>query len=133
MVTPNVYRLLSDELAQTLEFHIHSSFALLAPACGVGSLVSLVALALAGAPVGWFWTRAALLVVMTLIALNASWMLQPRAVASASPADLFNDDDQRDRKGEDEARRQRTNWQLNGVVLLLGLVALWLSSGGPRL
>jgi len=133
IVSPNIYRLLSDELAETLEFHIHASFSMLAPACGVGALVSLVALALAGAHVGWFWSRVALLVAMTLIALNASWFLQPRALSVATPLDPFKQHPDREKAEEDADRRQRYSWQLNGVVLLLGLIALWLSAGGPAI
>lgn len=124
VVSPSIYRVLSDELAHTLDYHIHSSFSMIAPACGVGALVSLIALALAGAPVGWLWARLGLLVVMILIALNASWSLQPRTLTSAPGAE--------EQVHVDE-RRQRLGGQLNGLVLLLGLIVLWLSVGGPRI
>lgn len=124
VVSPSIYRVLSDELAHTLDYHIHSSFSMIAPACGVGALVSLIALALAGAPVGWLWARLGLLVVMILIALNASWSLQPRTLTSAAGAE---------EQAPADERRQRLGGQLNGLVLVLGLIVLWLSVGGPRI
>ncbi len=133
VVSPSIYRVLSDELAHTLDYHIHSSFSMIAPACGVGALVSLIALALAGAPVGWLWGRLGLLVVMILLALNASWSLQPRAISAAAGAEAFDPRPDAEEKSHDEERRQRLGGQLNGLVLLLGLIVLWLSVGGPRI
>lgn len=133
VVSPSIYRVLSDELAHTLDYHIHSTFSMIAPACGVGALVSLIALALAGAQVGWFWARIGLLVVMILLALNASWSLQPRAISSAPGAEVFDPRPDAEQKAHDEERRQRLGGQLNGLVLLLGLIVLWLSVGGPRI
>ena len=133
VVSPGIYRVLSDELAHTLDYHIQSGFAMIAPACGVGALVSLIAMALAGSPVGWFWARAALLVAMTMLALHASWSLTPRAISSAAGAEAFDPRPDAEEKAREEDRRQRLSGQMNGVVLLLGLIALWLSVGGPRI
>ena len=133
VVSPSIYRVLSDELAHTLDYHIHSTFSMIGPACGVGALVSLVALALAGAPVGWVWARLGLLVVMILLALNAAWSLQPRAISSAAGAEAFDPRPDAEQKAHEEERSQRLGGQLNGLVLLLGLIVLWLSVGGPRI
>gem|GEM_PF-3634311 len=133
VVSPSIYRILSDELAQTLDYHIHATFSMIAPACGVGALVSLIALALAGAPAGWLWARLGLLVVMILLALNASWSLQPRAISSAAGAEAFDPRPDAEEKARREERSQRVGGHLNGLVLILGLIVLWLSVGGPRI
>jgi uncharacterized membrane protein len=133
VVSPGIYRVLSDELAHTLDYHIQSGFAMIAPACGVGALVSLIAMALSGTHVGWFWARAALLVAMTMLALHASWSLAPRAISSTAGAEVFDPRPDAEDKVFEEERRQRISGQMNGVVLLLGLIALWLSVGGPRI
>jgi uncharacterized membrane protein len=133
VVSPGIYRVLSDELAHTLDYHIQSGFAMIAPACGVGALVSLIAMALSGAPVGWFWLRASLLVVMTMLALHASWSLAPRAISSSAGAEAFDPRPDAEENAEQEDRRQQISGQMNGVVLLLGLIVLWLSVGGPRI
>ena len=133
VVSPGIYRVLSDELAHTLDYHVQSGFSMIAPACGVGALVSLIAMALSGSAVGWFWLRAALLVVMTILALHASWSLAPRAISSSAGAEAFDPRPDAEEKAQEEERSQRISGQMNGVVLLLGLIVLWLSVGGPRI
>jgi hypothetical protein len=133
VVTPTVFRVLSDELAQTLDYHLHSAYYPLAAACGVGALVSLVGIQALRGGVSWFWVRAGLLVVMTLLTLNVAGILHPRIVRmSHAMADFDPREDETDPRARRLLRLQKLSWQTNGVVLLLGLITLWLSVGGPR-
>jgi hypothetical protein len=132
-VTPTVFRVLSDELAHTLDDHLHSAYYPLAGSCGVGALVSLVGMQAVAGDVPWFWVRSGLLVVMTLLTLNVAGILHPRIVKmSHAMADFDPREDEDGAQARRLARLQKRTWQINGVVLLLGLTTLWLSVGGPR-
>jgi len=133
VVTPTVFRVLSDELAHTLDYHLHSAYYPLAASCGVGALVSLVGMQAVAGDVPWFWVRSGLPVVMTLLTLNVAGILHPRIVKmSHAMADFDPREDEDDAQARRLVRLQKRTWQINGVVLLLGLTTLWLSVGGPR-
>ncbi|MFQ5669252.1 MAG: DUF4149 domain-containing protein [Acidobacteriota bacterium] len=129
LVTPTIFRVLSDDLAQTVDHHIFSAYYVLAVACGVGALVSLLSMRAVYPAVPWFWLRLGLLVTMTALTLNTAWAIHPRLQRKVRSAPGLAPQD------EEEAGRvaglERLAAHVNGLVLLLGLTILWLSVGGP--
>jgi uncharacterized membrane protein len=133
IVNPAICQVLSDDLAHVVSQRLQAAFSSLAVACGLGALASLMALAAFRGQDAWLGVRVALLAAMLALTLYGTWVLQPR-IAKILHA-RANFDPRGDAHPQNRAllRLQKQAWQTDGTVLLLGLITLWLSVGGPKL
>ncbi len=132
VVTPTLHQVLSDDLDRAVSQRVQAAFRPVALACGLGALVSLLALAGLHGREGWLEWRLALLAAMLALTFYAAWVLQPRIDRMLHATPDFDPREGSSPRSGRLLRLQRQAWQTDGTVLLLGLIALWLSAGGPQ-
>ena len=133
VVTPTIFQVLSDDLARTLALHVQRSFSSVALTCALGALGSLLGQAALQGGEAWLGVRLGLLAAMLGLTLYGTWVLQPQMDKMLHAAAEFDPREETDPQTRRLIRTQKLAWQSEGTVLLLGLIALWLSVGGPRL
>jgi len=132
VVTPTLYRVLSDDLGLRVVRQLLPAYYSLALASGVSALASLVAMNALRAGAAWFWWRLGLLLAMNLLTAAAAWGIQPRVDAILRATPDFDPENGHHPASRRLIRLQKLSMQVNGSVLLLGLTTLWLSVGGPQ-
>ena len=130
VVTPTVVRMLSDELADVVGDQVLRSYYLIAGACAVTAAGSLVILVRLAAP-PYAWPRLLLLLAMSVLTGIGAGVLQPRIDALRGSLPDFDPDSRVEQQVRQITFLRKTAVQINGLVLLLGLIALWLAVGGP--
>ncbi|MFQ5719139.1 MAG: DUF4149 domain-containing protein [Acidobacteriota bacterium] len=131
-VLPVLRDVLSDDLARLVTRHVLRAYYLLAGTCAVIAVLSLMGL-IRGRPVHLAGVRLAILLGMSVLTAVAGWVLQPRIEALFQ---ALRDGGSHERSASSLAqltRLDRLALQINSLVLLLGLLTVWLSIGGPHL
>ena len=132
VVMPALAGMLADELADAVSRQLLRAYHAIAGACAFGAVGSLLLLARVSS-VPHAVPRLSLLLVMSMMTGVVGWIVQPRIDALRQAMPDYDPQGSVTEQAQRLARLQRTAVQVDGLVLLLGLLNLWLSLGGPAL
>lgn len=130
IVIPTLAHVLSDDLAESVGRHMMRTYYIVAGVCAVGAVGSLMGM-VGTATVLLAWPRLALLLGMSILTGFDGWFVEPRIKTLRQEIPDTHPDGAVQEQASRLARLQRATIQIEGLVLLLGLLNLWLSVGGP--